>query len=288
MAQANRFWQCRGRLVPLSRTLLMGIVNATPDSFFSGSRAASTDEAVARALRLVAEGADILDIGGESTRPGSLPLSAGDEIARICPVVEALARQTDALISVDTRHAAVAAAALEAGARIINDVQGTGPDPDMPGVIAASGAGYVLMHMRGTPQTMAALTDYPGGDAVGAVGRALEEARLALIARGCRPEQIMIDPGLGFAKTAEDSLRLLGAVARFNEIAPVLIGASRKRFIGAFTGEDDPAGRLPGSLGAALRAAADGAAVVRVHDVKATRDALRIFTGAVFSEEKAC
>lgn len=288
MAQANRFWQCRGRSVPLNRTLLMGIVNATPDSFFSASRTAALEAAVARALQLEAEGADVLDIGGESTRPGSEPPSIAAEIDRVCPVIEAVAARSDVLISVDTRHAAVAAAALEAGAHIINDVQGTIPEPAMPALIAASGAGYVLMHMRGTPQTMGMLTDYPDGDVIGAVLRDFESARLALVAAGCTAEQIVLDPGLGFAKTAADSLRLLGAVQIFDAIAPVLIGASRKRFIGAFTQEDDPAGRLPGSLGAALRAAADGAAVVRVHDVKATRDALRIFCGAASSEGWAC
>lgn len=283
----SRRWLCRGRWVDLTRTLVMGIVNATPDSFFPGSRTPDAKAALDRAKTLLAEGADILDIGGESTRPGAAAVSEDEEIARICPVVSALTRETDALISVDTRRTRVAAAALEAGAHIINDVQGVAPDEGMWRLIAESGAGYVLMHSRGTPETMDRLTDY-SGDVVGAVRETLETALEALLALGCRPEQVMFDPGLGFAKTHADSLRLLGSVAQIGRRAPVLIGASRKRFIGEITGEREPEKRLAGSLGTALRAAEDGAAVVRVHDVRATRDALCVFENPLFEGRREC
>lgn len=274
--QAPNVWKCRGRPVACDPPLVMGIVNVTPDSFYPASRMGAPERAVAHGLRLAAEGADILDVGGESTRPGASPVSPEEEIGRVVPVIRALAAALpDTLLSVDTRHAAVAKAALEAGAHILNDVAGCDPDAGMWELVAESGAGYVLTHARGTPQTMDSLTDY--ADVVAEVRAALRVATERLAALGADPAQIVWDPGLGFAKTHADSWRLLGATARLAAGGrPVLIGASRKRFLGG----EDAAARGPASVGAALWAAAQGACAVRVHDVAETVQALRAFRRA--------
>lgn len=272
---STAYWKCGKKAVALNSPLIMGIVNVTPDSFHAASRV-SAEEAVERALRMADDGADILDVGGESRRPGAEPVSADEELRRVIPVIEGLRRVgRDLLISVDTRHTAVAREAFAAGADIVNDVSGCEPDAGMWEFVAASGAGYVLMHARGNPQTMDGLTDY-GGDAVEAVLAALADCVDRLVALGADRRQILFDPGLGFAKTSADSLRLLAAVPRLAALGPTLIAASRKRFLGALTGHPEAAGRGAASVAAALCAVAGGAVAVRVHDVRETADALKV------------
>lgn len=275
-----KVWSCRGRTVTFALPAVMGIVNATPDSFYVGGRTPDPDEAIARGCRHFADGAAILDVGGESTRPGAEPVAPDEEAARVVPVIRGLrAACPEALISVDTRRTSVARAALEAGADIINDVSGCNPDEGMWDLVAASGAGYVLMHMRGDPKTMDSLTDY--GDVETAVAGALVSCAARLEAKGARPAQIMLDPGLGFAKTHRDSLRLLAATERFAALPyPWLVAASRKRFLGEIAGCPDAEARGPASVGAALWAIGQGADAVRVHDVRETVQAMRVFLAA--------
>ena len=252
-----------------------GILNVTPDSFSDGGRAATTAAAIDRGLALLDEGADALDVGGESTRPGAAPVSEHDERSRVVPVIAGLLRaRPDLVISIDTAKAGVAQAALDVGAAVVNDVTGL-RDPAMRRVCAAAGVPVVLMHMRGTPQTMAGHAVY--GDVVAEVHAELAERCAVACADGVRPERLAVDPGIGFAKELDHNLAILRSVARFRDLGPVWIGASRKRFIGALTGVDAPAERLGGSVGAALAAARAGAAVLRVHDVAATRQALTVF-----------
>lgn len=253
----------------------MGILNVTPDSFFADSRVEGVRAAVARGEALLAAGAGILDVGGESTRPGAAPVSPEEEAARVVPAIRALAAAfPEAVLSVDTRHTAVARAAVAAGAHIVNDVAGCAPEPGMWELVAETGAGYVMTHARGTPETMDALTAY--ADVVGEVEAALREATARLVALGARRGQIAWDPGLGFAKTHADSWRLLGATARFAASGhAVVIGASRKRFLGG-----EAQGRGPASVGAALWAASQGAAAVRVHDVAETAEVMGAFLKA--------
>lgn len=268
---------CRGRAVRLRGPLVMAIVNATPDSFFAGSRTPSPEEAVARGAACFRAGADIVDVGGESTRPGAAEVPAAEEAARVVPVVRGLREACpEGLISVDTRHSAVARAALEAGADIVNDVAGLTPEPGMAAAVAASGAGYVLTHARGwTPRGLEGVRG--AANIVAEVEAALAGAAARLEAAGVGRRQIAWDPGLGFEKTHEDSWRLLGATARFAAgEAPFVVGASRKRFLGG----EEASARGSASVGAALWAAACGADVVRVHDVAETVGALRAFLRA--------
>ena len=268
---------CRGRAVRLRGPLVMAIVNVTPDSFFAGSRARSAADAVARGAACFRAGAAIVDVGGESTRPGAEAVPPEVESARVVPVVRGLREACpEGVISVDTRHAAVARASLEAGADIVNDVAGLDPDLGMAEVLAASGAGYVLTHARGwTPRGMEGVEE--ARDVVAEVSAALSAASARLEAAGVDRRQIAWDPGLGFEKTHEDSWRLLGATGRFAAAeAPFVVGASRKRFLGGA----EAAGRGPASVGAALWAAACGADVVRVHDVAETVGALWAFLRA--------
>ncbi|HZR10288.1 MAG TPA: dihydropteroate synthase [Myxococcales bacterium] len=261
-------WELPRSRLPEKRTLVMGIVNATPDSFSDGG----AYDPLARALQLAEEGADILDVGGESTRPGAAAVDAGEERRRTEPVIRELAKRTRIPLSIDTRNAAVAAAAIDAGAEIVNDVSGLAHDPAMGR--AAAGAALCLMHMRGTPADMQSRAIY--GDLLGEVQEELAQALQRARAAGIGEERIALDPGLGFAKTGEHNLVLL---RRLREIAqlgrPVLAGASRKAFLGARTGKRAP-DRLFGSIAAAVIAATNGAAVVRVHDVAATREALAV------------
>ncbi len=259
----------------------MGILNVTPDSFYARGCVREPELAVARGLEMVADGATILDIGGESTRPGAVEVSAQEEMDRILPVVSLLrARVPEVLLSVDTRHTAVARAALEAGADLINDVSATHPDAGMWELIASSGAGYVVVHSRGTPQTMEGLTAYPEGVVAEVKGELCRTAE-ALIAQGVAPEQLILDAGFGFAKTTADSVKLLGATAEFAALPyPYLVAASRKRFVGDVTRQAEAEGREAGSLGAALWAVQAGATIVRTHDVRATADAMAMFLTA--------
>lgn len=278
----GHFWRCRGRDVPLDRTKVMGIVNVTPDSFSDGGCWFDAERAVAHGLRLVEEGADFLDVGGESTRPGAAEVGEEDELRRVLPVIRALAEQCGVPVSVDTRRAAVAREAVAAGACIVNDIMPFAGDAQMAAVVRETGCGLVAMHMRGTPQTMGTLTAY--GDVVAEVEQALSEALSYCDAQGIERTCVAVDPGIGFAKTTEQNVALLTATERLSRLAPLLIGASRKRFIGELCGEPDAAARVGGSIGVAVWCALRGASILRVHDVKATRQAL---TMAVELEKKA-
>jgi len=253
----------------------MGIVNVTPDSFSDGGAFDDAQAAVAHAARLADDGADLVDIGGESTRPGAEPVAAAEERRRVLPVIEGLrAARPDVPISIDTRHAAVAADALAAGASIVNDVS-AGADEEMLPIVAKAGAGLVLMHMRGEPGTMQDAPLYE--DVVAEVHEYLRERVEAAIFAGIDSDRLCVDPGIGFGKNVDHNLRLLRSIRRFGDLdAAVLVGASRKRFIGTLTGADDPRDRLEGSLAAAILAAATGADIVRVHDVAETVRALRV------------
>ncbi len=252
----------------------MGILNVTPDSFSDGGRH-TPDNAIAAGLAMREAGADIVDVGGESTRPGAEPVTPLEEQARTIPVIRALAR-AGILVSVDTRNAATMAAALDAGAAIVNDVSALTHDPRAAALVAARGCPVVLMHMRGTPQTMVSHAVY--GDVAADVAAELAMRVATAEAAGIARAAIAIDPGFGFAKHAAHSLALLRGLSGLHGLGlPILAGVSRKSFIGALTGEDDPARRLAGSLAAGLFAVARGAAILRVHDVRETVQALRVW-----------
>jgi dihydropteroate synthase len=253
---------------------LMGIVNATPDSFSDGGQFLDVDAAVAHALRLAEEGADLIDLGGESTRPGAPPVPAAEEARRVVPVVERLRARGFALpISVDTFKPEVARAALAAGADLVNDVMGLA-DPALAAVVAEAKAPVVIMHMRGTPADMASRAVY--GDVVADVARELEDALARAVAAGVERERIILDPGLGFAKSAEQSVELLARLPELRAIGrPLLVGPSRKSFIGKITGAP-VAERLPGTLAAVSVAVLAGVEFLRVHEVAAARQAARV------------
>jgi dihydropteroate synthase len=267
--------------LPADRPAVMGIVNVTPDSFSDGGRFLAPDAAVAHARALIDAGADILDIGGESTRPGARPVPEAEEIARVAVVIRTLRAGGVAVpISIDTRKAAVAEAAFAAGATILNDVSALTWDPRLAAVAAAARVPVILMHAQGTPETM---QDDPRYDDVVAEVRDYLAARVAAaVAAGIDPSRIVIDPGIGFGKTIAHNLALLRAIPRLAALGhPVLIGASRKRFIGVLgstTGAPlpDGAARMPGSVAVALFAARRGARILRVHDVAETVQALRL------------
>ncbi len=246
----------------------MGIVNVTPDSFSDGGRLPSVEAAVDFGLRLRSEGADILDVGGESTRPGAAEVPVEVELSRVIPVIEGLRRHDGAvLLSVDTSKPEVAAAALAAGADLVNDVT-AGAAPGMLEAVAGAGAGVVLMHMRGNPRTMQLDTQYT--NVVAEVHSYLGERAAAAVAAGVPPQRVLLDPGIGFGKDVHGNLRLLAAAGDLAALGyPIVVGASRKSFIGALTGAE-VADRLPGSLAALVAAAAGERVVVRVHDVAAT------------------
>jgi dihydropteroate synthase len=255
-----------GRLLPTStRCLLMGIVNVTPDSFADGGRYLDPAAAVAHGLELAAEGADLLDVGGESTRPGAAYVEEAVELRRVLPVVEGLAAATEVPISIDTRKAAVAGAALAAGATMVNDVSAGRDDPDLLGVAAGAGAAVVLMHMQGTPATMQDDPRY--GDVLAEVEAFLQERLVVAETAGVPSEALVVDPGIGFGKRDEHNYALLGGLARLTRLGhPVLVGTSRKGFIGRAL--DLPVGeRLEGSAAAVVWAVERGARIVRVHDV---------------------
>lgn len=283
--------------VPRDRTLLMGVLNVTPDSFSDGGRWADPEAAVAHARELIAQGADVIDVGGESTRPGAQRVDADTEISRVLPVVRALLADgagaadgtspaASAIISVDTIHAATAEAVIDAGAHIINDVSGGLADPAMHGLIARTGVVYVCQHWRGDPETMDRLTDYPGGVVAG-VEAELRERLAELDAAGVDRAQVVLDPGLGFAKTHAQSWELLAATSRL--IAdlgqPLLVGSSRKRFLAqAAEAEATPVQRDAVTAATTALAAAAGAWAVRVHEVPANRAAVR--TASLWKEHQ--
>lgn len=268
-----RLWQFEGHSWQFGAfPKLMGIVNVTPDSFSDGGEFADADRAVEQGLRLVEEGADILDIGGESTRPGAIPVSLDDELRRVLPVVRELVRQTRVPISIDTYKAEVARQCLAAGATIVNDVSGLTFDPHMAAVCRESACGVIVMHLQGTPQTMQRDPHYE--DVVTEVRQHLQDRVRQLEEQGISPKRIVVDPGIGFGKTAEHNLELLSHVARFRDFGrPVLIGHSRKRFLKKILGREVEE-RNAGTIGVAIAVAEQGADLLRVHDVRATRDAL--------------
>jgi len=247
----------------------MGVVNVTPDSFYDGGRYLEPEAALDRCLKLLGDGADMLDIGGESSRPGAEPLSAEEELSRVLPVLESVRSKTAVPISVDTCKAAVAEAALKSGADIINDISSFRLAPDMPGVIARYGAGVVLMHMRGTPQVMQTLP--PSKDILGEIRTQLRDAAKSALSAGIERDRIVFDPGIGFGKTVEDNLRILNQISVFQDLGfPVLLGTSRKSFIGKILGQNAN-DRLLGTAASVAVAILNGAHIVRVHDVKEMR-----------------
>lgn len=259
----------------LARPLIMGVVNVTPDSFSDGGETMDADAAVARGRALLAAGADIVDVGGESTRPGALPLDPRDESARVVPVIRALAA-AGAVVSVDTRNARTMAAALDAGAGIVNDVTALTGDPDALALVARRGAFVVLMHMRGDPRTMQDAPRYD--DVVGDVADYLAGRVEACVRAGIPRAKIAIDPGIGFGKTVEHNVALIAGLDRLAALGcAVLLGVSRKSFIGRLSRGEDAKNRLSGSLAAMLAGVARGADIVRVHDVAETRQALAVW-----------
>jgi dihydropteroate synthase len=257
-----------------SGPVLMGIVNVTPDSFSDGGKFFASERAIAHGLRLVNDGAHILDIGGESTRPGAAPVGVDEELARVIPVIEGL-RKCGAMISVDTRHAAVMRAAIAAGAGMVNDVSALSHDPAAMDVVAEAGVYVCLMHMKGDPRTM---QDDPVYDDVCAEVYEYLLSRIdACRAKGVELNRIIADPGIGFGKTVEHNLTLLNHLKDFESLGvKIMLAASRKRFIGALAAVAEPAHRLPGSLAAAIAGWERGARVFRVHDVAETAQALAV------------
>ncbi|MEO0730612.1 MAG: dihydropteroate synthase [Pseudomonadota bacterium] len=277
----NAIREPRRRLIglPIDRPLIMGIVNVTPDSFSDGGTHDTFKRAIAHAEQLIADGADIIDIGGESTRPGSDPVDEATELSRVIPVISALSARTEARISIDTRKASVMDAAIDAGADIVNDVSALSYDPESLEAVAALGVPVILMHALGDPKTM---QDNPVYDDVLLDVFDYLEARIdACLRAGIDRQKIIVDPGIGFGKTLDHNLALMRGLSLFHGLgAPLLLGASRKRFIGTLTGVETAAERVDGSLAAALAGVAQGAQIVRVHDVRATRHALDVWQAA--------
>ncbi len=260
--------------LPRHRPLVMGVINVTPDSFSDGGERFRAEAAIEAGRAMLAAGADLLDVGGESTRPGADPVPPEEEIARIVPVIEALSPL--APVSVDTRNAATMQAALAAGAVMVNDVSALSHDPRSAAVVAEAGCAVVLMHMRGTPTSMSSLTDYV--DVALDVHDELAARLSAALRAGVARERIVLDPGIGFAKTVAQNLILLRRLALFRSFGrPLLVGVSRKSFIGWIADEPEPKRRLAGSLAAGLLAAINGASILRVHDVAETVQALKVW-----------
>jgi len=257
------------------RTYLMGVLNVTPDSFSDGGEFNTPDAALAQAQQLVTAGADMIDVGGQSTRPGAAEISLEEELERVLSVVQVLRQEISVPVSVDTTRAAVAKAAVAAGADIINDISGATFDPDMLSTVAQLGVPIVLMHIRGTPQTMQQLTDYQ--DLIGEIYQFLENRASTAIASGIDSSRIIIDPGIGFAKKYNQSLEIIRRLAVFRSLNyPILVGTSRKSFIGHILNQPDPKARVWGTAAACCAAIASGADILRVHDVKEMRDVCHV------------
>ncbi|HTK38898.1 MAG TPA: dihydropteroate synthase [Pyrinomonadaceae bacterium] len=271
------YWQTARRKISLAKTLVMGIINVTPDSFSDGGKFFSVDDALRQAEKLITEGADILDVGGESTRPNSARVSSDEESARVVPVIEAIAKRFGTPISIDTTKAEVAENAVAAGAEIVNDISGLRFDPRIGEVAAIYGAGLVLMHSRGSFETMHTLS--PVDNILSDVALDFSRAVFAARSSGVADEQIVLDIGIGFSKTLEQNLELLAKlgklVGEFPEF-PILVGTSRKSFIAKILGESSPDERLAGSLASIVVAVWNGAKIIRVHDVRPTVGALTI------------
>jgi dihydropteroate synthase len=269
-------WKIRDREIDLSRRArVMGIINATPDSFSDGGSFLNPQAALAHGLQMVAEGAEILDIGGESTRPGAQSVEADEEIRRVLPVIQALRRESQVLLSIDTSKAAVARAALDAGADIINDVTGLRGDPDMSALAASTSAGVVIMHMQGQPRTMQLAPTYD--DVVEEVGEFFRQSLTRSVACGIDPMRIALDPGIGFGKTPEHNRRLLAELSAFLEFGrPLLVGVSRKSFLGWLAGSSAMDDRFWSGVALTSLCRERGARLLRVHDVKPHTEALRM------------
>jgi dihydropteroate synthase len=252
---------------PQRRPLVMGVLNVTPDSFSDGGRFFGVEAAVEQARKMVEAGADLIDIGGESTKPGAAPVAAQEQIGRIIPVLKGVAGRLPVLFSVDTTKAAVARAALEHGAQIINDISAGRDDPEMLPLAASAGVPVVLMHMQGQPATMQVRPHYD--DVVSEVSQFLRDRAAAAEAAGVAAGRILLDPGIGFGKTAEHNLTLLRDLGQFPQLGkPLVLGVSRKAFIGRITGESEPSQRVFGTAASVAWCVANGAAIVRVHDVE--------------------
>jgi len=272
-------WRVRSRELPLDRPLIMGILNLTPDSFSDGGRLFTSPEDILQHVSLmISEGADIIDIGGESTRPGATPVSPNEELGRVIPVIEQIvANHPETVLSIDTVKSAVATAAIQAGVHIVNDVSGLRLDPAIGPLCASTGAGLVLMHSRGSVSDMGSYVHANYRDVVTEVLRELRAQVDVALASGVESEAIVLDPGIGFGKKSEHSVAMLAALPRLVECGyPVLVGVSRKRFIGETTSTREPSGRLSGTLGANVAALALGARIFRVHDVRPAREALDV------------
>ena len=275
-AEPARRWAIRGGEVPLDKPVLIGILNVTPDSFSDGGHLPSIDAAIRHGEKLMADGCRLLDVGGESTRPGAAPLPVAEELTRVVPVVRALVRRELGPVSVDTRKADVARAALDAGAAVINDVSGLRFDPALSGVIRDAAAGVILMHMRGTPETMDELATYDQVAVEVAAELAAAAAKAERGGEGIARERIVVDPGFGFAKTATQNLRLLDELASIVAVGyPVAVGVSRKRFLGAATGRPVEDRDRATAIACAL-AWERGARLFRVHDARLTHEALAL------------
>ena len=257
------------------RTYLMGILNVTPDSFSDGGEFNTLESALSQAKQMVEDGADIIDIGGQSTRPGAVQISLEEELNRVIPVIKTLRQEVSAPISIDTTRASVAQAAVEAGADLVNDISGGTFDTQMLPVVAKLGVPIVLMHIRGTPQTMQQLTDYK--DLVGEIYQFLEGQINGALRAGIERSHLIIDPGIGFAKTYEQNLALLRRLSGFRALGvPILVGPSRKSFIGKILSQSDPKGRIWGTAAACCAAIAGSADILRVHDLAQMYDVCRV------------
>ncbi len=274
-------WKIRTLTLAFDRPLMMGILNVTPDSFSDGGQYLNPDQAAAQAAKIIQEGADILDLGAESTRPNAKPISEDEELKRLLPALEKIKSQFQIPISIDTTKSQVARRSLECGAHIINDVSGLKQDPAMAKVVQEFGAGVVLMHRRGTPETMQLLTDYK--DLVEDVIRELSESIEIAESNGISPDQLVIDPGIGFSKTAGQSFEILERLGELKRLGrPILIGPSRKSFIHSVT-KMAPDKRLFGTTAACVLAYERGARIFRVHDVWAIKEALAVTQAVVNS-----
>ncbi len=267
------------RQLPYSdRTYIMGVLNVTPDSFYDKGRFFEQKKAVKHALDMERDGADIIDVGGESTRPGAPDVSVDEELGRVVPVIRAISKKVKIAISIDTRKAKVADAALKAGASIVNDVSALREDPDMAGVVAKHRAKIILMHMKGRPKDMQADPKYI--DVVKEIIRSLKRSIDLAKRAGIKKSKIIIDPGIGFGKTVEHNLKILRGLGHFKKLGyPLCVGTSRKYFIGKMLGSKDPEDRLAGSIATATAAAMNGANIIRAHDVALTRQALKMVDG---------
>lgn len=287
-AESSSVWKVRGREFRLgTRPIVMGVLNVTPDSFSDGNKFFDVGRALDRAFELVGQGAEILDIGGESSRPGAEPVGVAEELRRVVPVIENIADKISAAISVDTTKAEVAEAALAAGAHIINDITAFTADARMTEVAKRTRAGVVLMHMKGTPRTMQQAPVY--SDVVNEVGEYLRSRVEALVSAGVSREAVAVDPGIGFGKTVEHNVALLAGIPRLRAVSgrPLVIGVSRKSFLGKLLGEVDPAKRVNASLWAMGYAAARGAEVFRMHDVKESCELARLLASFRKAERDA-